>query len=123
MPYFDYPSVPLDLAHMPSDRVSLSPQFLQLDPVISPGVNVGYNNLEQTAGPGECVKYLWHANREVGTACSALLEIFGTIGITDSLAPSSLSPPKPVIMIAFVPWKKTTRNRWLSQHPGSRDVS
>lgn len=61
---------------MPSDRVSLSPQFLQLDPVISPGVNVGYNNLEQTAGPGECVKYLWHANREVGTC---MLSSFGDL--------------------------------------------
>ena len=76
VPYFDYPSVPLDLAHMPSDRVSLSPQFLQLDPVISPGVNVGYNNLEQTAGPGECVKYLWHVNREVGTC---MLSSFGDL--------------------------------------------
>ena len=72
----DYPSVPLDLPHPPGDRVSLHPQFLGYDPVASPGVNVGYNPVEQTAGPGECVRYLWHADREAG-AC--LLTSFGDL--------------------------------------------
>ena len=72
----DYPSVPLDLPHVPGDRVSLNPQFLKYDPVVSPGVNVGWNPMEQTAGPGECVKYLWHAGREYG-AC--LLTSFGDL--------------------------------------------
>ena len=71
-----YPSVPLDFPHVPGDRVSLNPQFLQYDPVASPGVNVGWNPVEQTAGPGECVKYLWHADREYG-AC--LLTSFGDL--------------------------------------------
>ncbi|MGM9564840.1 multicopper oxidase domain-containing protein [Evtepia sp.] len=72
----DYPSVPLDLPHPPGDRVSLHPQFLGYDPVASPGVNVGYNPVEQTAGPGECVRYLWHADRESGTC---LLTSFGDL--------------------------------------------
>lgn len=71
-----YPSVPVDLPHVPSDRVSLNPQFLKYDPVASSGVNVGYNPAEQTAGPGECVKYLWHADREYGTC---LLTSFGDL--------------------------------------------
>lgn len=33
VPYRDYPSVPLDLPHIPSNRVSLSPKFLRWDPV------------------------------------------------------------------------------------------
>ena len=33
VPYFDYPSVPLDCKHKPSMRVSLNPQFLSYDPV------------------------------------------------------------------------------------------
>lgn len=76
VPYFDYPSVPVDLPHMPSNRVSLNPQFLQYDPVMSSGLNVGYNDAEQTVGPGECRKYLWHADREYG-AC--LLRSFGDL--------------------------------------------
>lgn len=72
----EYPSVPVDLPHVPSDRVSLNPQFLKYDPVASSGVNVGYNPAEQTAGPGECVKYLWHADREYGTC---LLTSFGDL--------------------------------------------
>ena len=72
----EYPSVPVDFPHVPGDRVSLSPQFLKFDPVMSSGVNVGYNPVEQTAGPGECVKYLWHADREYG---SCLLTSFGDL--------------------------------------------
>lgn len=74
--YHDYPSVPLDVPHRPGNRVSLSPQFLKYDPIASSGVNVGYNAIEQTAGPGECVKYLWHADKEYG-AC--LLTSFGDL--------------------------------------------
>ena len=59
----EYPSVPLNTPFVPGDRVSLNPQFLKYDPMASPGVNVGRNPVEQTAGPGECVKYLWHAGR------------------------------------------------------------
>lgn len=72
----EYPSVPVDFPHVPGNRVSLSPQFLKFDPVTSSGVNVGYNAVEQTAGPGECVRYLWHADREYGTC---LLTSFGDL--------------------------------------------
>lgn len=64
--YNDYPSVPLDFPHIPSNRVSLNPQFLKYNPVTSSGVNVGYNPAEQTVGPGESIKYLWHADKEYG---------------------------------------------------------
>ncbi|MGN0650068.1 MAG: multicopper oxidase domain-containing protein [Oscillospiraceae bacterium] len=74
--YHDYPSVPLDLSHTPGNRVSLNPQFLKYNPVTSSGVNVGYNPVEQTAGPGESRKYLWHADREYGTV---LLSSFGDL--------------------------------------------
>lgn len=74
--YNDYPSVPLDFPHVPSDRVSLNPQFLKFDPVTSSGVNVGYNAVEQTAGPGERIRYLWHADQEYGTC---LLTSFGDL--------------------------------------------
>ena len=74
--YHDYPSVPLDFPHKPGNRVSLSPQFLKYDPVCSSGINVGYNAAEQTAAPGECIKYLWHADREYGTV---LLNSFGDL--------------------------------------------
>lgn len=47
VPYFDYPTVPLDMEHKPSMRVSLNPQFLYYDPVCDSGINVGYNNREQ----------------------------------------------------------------------------
>ena len=66
----------MDLPHVPSDRVSLNPQFLNYDPVASSGVNVGYNAVEQTAAPGECIRYLWHADREYGTC---LLTSFGDL--------------------------------------------
>lgn len=68
IPYFEYPRVPLDLKHKPSNRVSLNPQFLQYDPVCDSGINVGYNNKEQTVGIDESKRYLWKADREYG-AC------------------------------------------------------
>lgn len=74
VPYFDYPKVPLDKKHKPSMRVSLNPQFLNYDPICDSGINVGFNNREQTVGPGESKKYLWHADREYG-AC--ILQSFG----------------------------------------------
>lgn len=74
--YNDYPSVPLDLKHEPSNRVSLSPQFLQYDPIASSGINVGYNAVEQTVAPGECIRYLWYADKEYGTV---LINSFGDL--------------------------------------------
>ena len=74
--YHDYPSVPLDMYHEPSSRVSLSPQFLKHCPVCYAGVNVGFNKPEQTAAPGEYVKYLWHADKEYGTC---MLSSFGDL--------------------------------------------
>lgn len=74
IPYFDYPRVPLDKEHRPSVRVSLNPQFLQYDPVCDSGINVGYNNREQTVGIGESKRYLWRADEEYG-AC--ILQSFG----------------------------------------------
>lgn len=74
--YNDYPSVPLDFPHIPSNRVSLNPQFLKYNPVTSSGVNVGYNPAEQTVGPGESIKYLWHADKEYG---AVLLTSFGDL--------------------------------------------
>ena len=74
VPYFDYPTVPLELKHKPSARVSLNPQFLRYDPVCDSGINVGYNPKEQTVGPGESRRYLWKADREYG-AC--ILQSFG----------------------------------------------
>lgn len=74
IPYFDYPRVPLDRAHKPSMRVSVNPQFLQYDPVCDSGINVGYNNREQTVGVGESKKFLWYADQEYG-AC--IIQSFG----------------------------------------------
>lgn len=74
IPYFDYPRVPLDKAHTPSERVSLNPQFLRYDPVYDSGINVGYNNREQTVGIGESKRYLWYADKEYG-AC--IIQSFG----------------------------------------------
>ncbi len=74
IPYFDYPRVPLDNKHKPSMRVSLNPQFLHYDSVCDSGINVGYNNREQTVGPGESKKYLWYADKEYG---SCILQSFG----------------------------------------------
>ena len=73
-PYFDYPTVPLEMKHKPSNRVSLNPQFLKYDPVNDSGINVGYNPKEQTVGPGESKRYLWKADREYGTC---ILQAFG----------------------------------------------
>lgn len=72
----EYPSMPLNTPFVPGNRVSLNPQFLKYDPIASPGVNIGWNRVEQTAGPGECVKYLWHADREYDTC---LLTSFGDL--------------------------------------------
>lgn len=74
--YNDYPSVPLDFPHKPGNRVSLNPQFLKYDPIASSGINVGYNAIEQTAAPGESIKYLWHADKEYGVS---LLTSFGDL--------------------------------------------
>lgn len=74
IPYFKYPRVPLDYEHKPSERVSLNPQFLQYDPVCDSGINVGYNDKEQTVGIGESKKYLWKADQEYGTC---ILQSFG----------------------------------------------
>ncbi|MGN1179990.1 MAG: multicopper oxidase domain-containing protein [Suilimivivens sp.] len=74
IPYFDYPSVPLDQEYTPSTRVSLNPQFLKYDILCDSGINVGYNNREQTVGCGESKKYLWHADKEYGVC---LLQSFG----------------------------------------------
>lgn len=74
IPYYNYPRVPLDQKHKPSMRVSLNPQFLSYDPICNSGINVGYNNWEQTVGAGESKKYLWYADKEYG-AC--LIQSFG----------------------------------------------
>lgn len=74
--HFDYPSVPLEYPHKPSDRVSLNPQFLKYDPIQSSGINVGYNEIEQTAAPGEKIRYLWYADKEYG-AC--IINSFGDV--------------------------------------------
>lgn len=58
----------LDKEYTPSMRVSLNPQFLQYDLVRDSGINVGYNEMEQTVGVGENKRYLWHAGQEYG-AC------------------------------------------------------
>lgn len=74
IPYFDYPTVPLERKHTPSMRVSLNPQFLHYDPIQHSGINVGYNNQEQTVGVGESKKYLWYADQEYG---SCIIQSFG----------------------------------------------
>ena len=76
VPYSPYPRVPLDKEHEPSMRVSINPQFLQYDPVNDSGINVGYNQPEQTVGVGESKKYLWHADREYGTC---IINSFGDL--------------------------------------------
>lgn len=72
--FFDYPRVPLDFPHQPSMRVSVNPQFLHYDPVCDSGINVGYNNREQTVGVGESKKYLWYADKEYGPC---IIQSFG----------------------------------------------
>ncbi len=76
VPYHDYPIVPLDKEHKPSNRVSIHPQFLKYDNIKYSGVNVGYNKEDQTVGPGEMKKYLWYADKEYGT-CG--LQSFGDL--------------------------------------------
>ena len=66
--YFDFPGVPVDKVITPSMRVGISTQFLRFDPINSSGVNVGYNNIDQTVKPGDSITYLWHADKEYG-AC------------------------------------------------------
>ena len=54
-------------------RVSINPSsYIMMHSAI--GINVGYNNREQTVGVGESKKYLWFADSEYG-AC--LLQSFG----------------------------------------------
>ena len=72
--FFDYPRIPLDCRHRPSMRVSLNPQFLHYDPICDSGINIGYNNREQTVGVGESKKYLWYADREYGPC---IIQSFG----------------------------------------------
>ena len=55
-------------------RVSLNPQFLNYDPICDSGINVGYNNMEQTVGIGESKRYLWYADKEYG---SCIIQSFG----------------------------------------------
>ncbi len=76
VPYYDYPIVPLDKEHRPSNRVSINPQFLKYDNIKYSGVNVGFNKEDQTVGPGETKKYLWYADKEYGT-CG--LQSFGDL--------------------------------------------
>ncbi|MBC8541986.1 multicopper oxidase domain-containing protein [Bianquea renquensis] len=72
----EYPSVPLEFPHTPSNRVSMNPQFLRCDPVRSSGLNVGYNAIEQTVAPGQSIQYLWHADKEYGPC---LINSFGDL--------------------------------------------
>ena len=65
--YFDYPSVPLEMKHTPSNRVSISPQFLRLHNIEDSGVNIGYNPIDQTIAPGDSKTYTWYADKEYGT--------------------------------------------------------
>ena len=74
IPYLDYPTVPLEMNHKPSSRVSLNPQFLKYDPICDSGINVGYNPKEQTVGIGESKRYFWKADREYGTC---IIQSFG----------------------------------------------
>lgn len=62
------------MAHEPSCRVSIHPQFLKYNQIKSSGINIGYNKDEQTVAPGESKKYLWYADKEYG-ACQ--LQSFG----------------------------------------------
>lgn len=132
--YNDYPSVPLDLPHKPGNRVSLNPQFLKYNPVTSSGINVGYNPAEQTVAPGECIKYLWHADREYGTAllssCGDLRNhryhgLFGAIIIEpygadyySGIRPLSENHKESAVITA--PGKETFREFVLFAHNGIR---
>ena len=76
-------------------RVSLNPQFLQYDPVRDSGINVGYNEMEQTAGPGESKRYLWHADREYG-AC--IIQSFGDMRNHREPYGTGISPEKQTVL-------------------------
>lgn len=67
VPYFNYPTVPLEKEHIPSNRVSINPQFLQYNNLMDSGINIGYNGIEQTVGPGESRTYTWYADEAYGT--------------------------------------------------------
>lgn len=54
----------LDSSDSSSGRVSLCPRNLLFDPVFHSGVNVGYNQWEQTVKPGKSRTYLWYADRD-----------------------------------------------------------
>lgn len=55
----------LDPSVSSSGRVSLCPRNLLFDPVFHSGVNVGYNQWEQTVKPGKSRTYLWYADRDL----------------------------------------------------------
>lgn len=55
----------LDSSDSSSGRVSLCPLNLLFDPVFHSGVNVGYNQWEQTVKPGKSRTYLWYADRNL----------------------------------------------------------
>lgn len=76
VPYFNYPFVPLEKEHIPSNRVSITPQFLKLRYANDSGINVGYNKVEQTIAPGESKTYTWFADAEYGTC---MLSSFGDV--------------------------------------------
>lgn len=73
IPYQEFPGVPVDEVITPSMRVGISPQFLRFNPVTDSGVNVGYNDVEQTVAPGESITYEWYADKEYGTCLLASL--------------------------------------------------
>lgn len=76
IPYQEFPGVPVDKVVTPSMRVGISPQFLRFNPITDSGVNVGYNDYEQTVKPGKSKTYLWYADEEYGTCLiSSLTDI------------------------------------------------
>jgi hypothetical protein len=81
----------------PSNRVGLHPQLLAYDVATSNGANVGFNvtnyinpntgaNADQTAGPGETVKYKWYAGDVTmqGTTKVATPVEFGSVNLISS---------------------------------------
>ena len=63
-------------------RVSLNPQFLNYDPVCDSGINVGFNNQEQTVGPGESKNICGMQTGNMVPVSFSPLEICETTGIT-----------------------------------------
>lgn len=61
-----HPDVPVNSCYPPSSRISLTAALVQLDPLHSGGVTVGYNP-DQTVAPGESITYRWYADKELGT--------------------------------------------------------